>query len=122
MDPNMLFTQVTSGAAMAYLLRLIQKWEKLPWITQHTGGITVTFRLILSAAATLGITWQWSASEHGHILAIAFPTAGALLHGLWLWFGQYAMQHGWGQLFNVGTVSSIEVPVELKQIPPTHQS
>jgi hypothetical protein len=64
MDPNLLFTQVTAGAAFAYLLRLIQRSEKLPWVTQHTQGMTVLIRLILSFAATVGISFQWNGALH----------------------------------------------------------
>lgn len=117
MDPNLLFSQITAGAALAYVLRLVQRWEKLPWITQHTQGITVLARLLLSFVATLGISWTWSAGDKaGHVLAIAIPSWTVLAHGLWHWFGQYALQHGWGQVLNIGTLQKIETPLEVKNV------
>jgi len=111
MDPNLLFSQITAGAAFAYLLRLVQKWEKIPWITQHTQGITVFVRLALSFVATLGISWQWNGAAHS--LTITGLSATTIFLGIWHWFGQYALQHGWGQLFSVGTLKSIETPVQM---------
>lgn len=116
MNPNILFTQVTAGAASAYLMRLLQKWNRTPWITDHSHGIIVLVRVIMSAAVTLGISWTWSpAADNGHVLAIAIPSLAGIIHGAWNWFGQYALQHGWGQILNVGNVTSISTPVEVKQ-------
>lgn len=116
MNPNILFTQVTAGAASAYIMQLLQRWKKIPWITEHSHGVVVLVRVIMSAAVTLGISWTWSpAANNGHVLAIAIPSLAGIVHGAWNWFGQYSLQHGWSQLLSVGTVKSIQEPVEVKQ-------
>lgn len=111
MDPNLFFTQLTAGAALAYLLRILQKWNKVSWINDHTTGISIFVRACLSFFATIGIGWTWNGVEHS--LTITGLSAAVLAHGLWHWFGQYALQHGWGQIFNVGTVSTISAPVKV---------
>lgn len=100
MDPNLLLTYVTSGAACAYILRLLQKWNKTPWINEYTGQINIAIRAILSFIATVGISYQWDAKAH--VLTIGNLEWNVIGVGLWHWLGQYAMQHGWGQLFMVG--------------------
>jgi hypothetical protein len=100
-DINVLFSQLTWGAAFAYLLLLAQKWEKLPWVTQHTAGISAVVRAVLAGIATIGISVSWNGAAHSLTISnLSFPVIAS---GLWHWFGQYALQHGWGQLFLVKT-------------------
>lgn len=99
---TLIFTQLTSGAACAYILQLLQQWKALPWITEHTTKINVIVRLVMSAGAALGIGWTWAPlADHGHTLTIAIPSALTLLHGAWHWFGQFALQHGWLKVFQI---------------------
>lgn len=99
---SLIFTAVTSSAACAYLLQLLQKWSKTPWITEHTTGINVAVRAVLSAAATVGISVAWnSGSDNSHTLIIAIPSGITLLHGIWHWFGQYALQHFSGKILSI---------------------
>lgn len=101
---TLIFTQLTSGAACAYILQLLQQWKALPWITAHTKGINAFVRLLMSGVAALGISWTWAdASANGHVLTIAIPSSVALLHAAWHWFGQYALQHGWWKIFQLET-------------------
>lgn len=109
MDANILSTQVTVAAAGAYILRLIQKWEKLPWVTQHSEPISTFLRIIIAGLGSLGISWSWNGADH--TLTIAGLSFVTICYGLWHWFSLYAMQHGWGQLFNVGTTSKMETPM-----------
>lgn len=93
-----LSTQVTAAAASAYLMNLLQKWEKVPWITQHTAGINHAVRALLALAATVGIGWQWNSADH--TLTITGLTLSTIIVGLWHWFSQFAVTHGFGQLLN----------------------
>jgi hypothetical protein len=112
MDSNLLVSQLTAAAALEYVLRLVQKWRKLPWITQHTQWITVGARAAMSLAAIVGISFQWNGVAHQLIISgLSATTIGI---GLWHWFGQYALQHGWGQLLNVGTISAVNNPVTIE--------
>lgn len=100
--PNIVLTQVTSAAAFAYILQLLQQWEKLPWITAHTARINAVVRILLSGVAALGVNWAWSGSTStGWHLGVDIPSLAALGHGLWNWFGQYAIQHGWLKVFQL---------------------
>lgn len=103
MDANLVVTQVTAGAGCAYLLQLLQKWERLPWITQHSTAINHAIRVVMSGAAVLGISSAWSPSTGGgHTLTIVIPPAMVIVHGLWTWFGQFAITHGFGSLLQAG--------------------
>lgn len=114
MDASIISTQITTAAAGAYVLRLIQKWDKLPWITAHTQGVSVAMRAALAFIGTVGITWKWDGADHVlTITGLSLVTIGA---GLWHVFSLYAMQHAWGQLFNVGTTSKIETPLEVVNV------
>jgi len=114
MDPNLLFTQVTAGAACAYVLRLIQRWDKLPWVTQHTKTISMWFRIVMSFAATVGIGFQWNGTAHSLLITgLSFPVVAL---GVWHWFGQYALQHEWGQVFNIGTLQAVESPITVTDV------
>lgn len=114
MDANILSTQVTVAAAGAYILRLVQKWDKLPWVTAHTEGISVTFRAVIAFCSAIGISASWNGPDHAlTITGLSFVT---IMAGLWHVFTLYAMQHGWGKLFDVGTVQTIETPVKVEDV------
>ena len=91
---TLLSSQLGGAAACAYLLNLLQKWSRTPWITEHTATINKVVRAGLALAATAGISWQWSAAANdGHTLTVVIPSALALLHFGWHWFTQYAFTH-----------------------------
>lgn len=104
MDSNsILFTHVTSAAAFAYALQLLQKWAKTPWVTEHTTGVNVALRAIFSLFASFGINWAWTGSSvSGWSVTITIPALAVLGHGVFHLFGQFALQHGWLKLFQLG--------------------
>lgn len=113
-------TQLSAAMACGYILWLLQRSKALPWITQHTAGINALIRAVLSAAATLGITFTWQPSDHA--LIIGNLTAHTILHGLWHWFSQYAAAHGFEKLLfivptqngqTVTSVASVTRPAEV---------
>jgi hypothetical protein len=102
-NPSLLSTQIGAAAVCAYLVQLMQRWSKLPWITEHTTGVNTILRVVTSGVAALGVHWAWAESSGGgHTLSIAIPSGAALLGAGWHWFVQYAVQHGWGNLLAVG--------------------
>lgn len=102
MDNNLALTSITSGAACAYIIQMLQNAKSLPWITAHTDGINRTIRLAASGIATLGISFAWSAAPGDmHTLTFMIPSGGVILHGAFHWFGQYALQHGWGKVLSI---------------------
>lgn len=110
-NPSMLSTQIGAAAVCAYLVQLLQRWSKIPWITEHTTGINAALRIVTSGAAAIGVHWAWAdSSSGGHTLSIAIPSFAAILAAGWHWFVQYAIQHGWGNLLSAGPVDYFPVP------------
>ena len=103
MEANILYTHLTAGAVFAYLLSHIQQWEKIPWITRDTKWVNAGVRLALAAVANLGIHWTWSGTwTEGRTLMIAIPSLSVLAHAGFNLAGQFATQHGWEKVFNIG--------------------
>jgi hypothetical protein len=102
-EPNILYTHLTAGALFAYLLAHVQQWNKIPWITKDTAKMNAAIRLGLAALANLGIHWTWSGTwTAGRTLMIAIPSLSVLGHAAFNLAGQYATQHGWEKVFNIG--------------------
>src|SRR5919109_1613381 len=98
--------QFAAGAALEYFLILLQKWEKVPWITENTTKINVAFRAALSFLATLGISVHFNPSSHE--LVIGGLSLTVIVAGLYHWFQQYAMQHAFGGLVRSGNLDAIK--------------
>jgi hypothetical protein len=111
-DP--ILTTVTAAAGCAYFMQLLQKAKSISWITAHTTGINVALRAALSFGSTIGISHAWTpANGGGGSFTLVFPPLAVIAIGLWHWFGQYAIQHGFGQLLSVGTLKSVDTPVQI---------
>jgi hypothetical protein len=111
-DP--ILATVTAGAGCAYFMQLLQKAKSVPWITDHTQGINVALRAVLSLVATLGISHAWTpATGGGGAFTLVFPPLSVIAVGLWHWFGQFAVMHGFGQLLGIGTLKQIDTPVQI---------
>lgn len=114
MDGNIVSTQMTVAAVGAYILRLIQKWDRVPWVTTHTQVISVIFRAAIAFFSAIGINATWNGVDHAlTITGLSFVT---IAYGLWHVITLYVMQHGWGKLFDVGTVQTIETPVKVEDV------
>lgn len=112
---TLLTTQLGAAGAAAYLMNALQRWKQIPWITAHTNQINFAIRLGLSGATALGISHVWAPTDGGGgVLTIAIPPLVVMIHGIWHWFCQYVLTHGFGSIIektkNVETPSSIEVP------------
>ena len=94
--------QFAAGAALEYLLHLLQRWSKTPWITEHTTKITVICRAALAFFATIGLSWHYA----GGTLVISGLSATVIAAGLWHLFRQYAVQHGFGKLIRNGNLDA----------------
>lgn len=103
MEANIVYTHLTSAAIFAYLLSYIQQWGKIPWVTRDTKRLNAALRLAMAGIATLGIhlTWAGSASA-GWSGTWSVPPILVMTHTAFAWFGQYAVQHGWEKVFNIG--------------------
>jgi hypothetical protein len=96
--------QFAAGAALEYLLHLLQQWSKTPWITEHTTKITMICRGALAFFATIGLSWHYQ----GGTLTISGLSATVILAGLWHLFRQYAVQHGFGKLIRNGNLDAFK--------------
>ncbi len=94
--------QFAAGAALEYLLHLLQRSSKTPWITEHTTKITVFCRAMLAFFATIGLSWHYQ----GGTLTITGLSATVIFAGLWHLFRQYAVQHGFGKLIRNGNLDA----------------
>lgn len=120
MESNIFFTHLTSAALFAYLLDLLQRWEKVPWITRQTTKLNTAMRLLLSSIATLGIHWTWGGTwSSGRELVIAIPALASIGHALFNLAGQYALQHGWEKLLLVPMPAPPAAPAAPVPIPPS---
>jgi hypothetical protein len=100
-NPSMLSTQIGAAAVCAYAIQLAQRWSKIPWITEHTAGINAIARVVTSGFAALGVSYAWGdLAGGGHTLSFMLPSGAGFVAGLWHWFTQYAVQHGWGNLLS----------------------
>jgi hypothetical protein len=100
-NPSLLSTQIGAAAVCAYAIQLLQRWSKTPWITEHTAAINTMARLATSAIAAVGVSYAWGdIAGGGHTLTFSLPSGTAFVAGLWHWFVQYAVQHGWGNLLS----------------------
>jgi len=104
MEPNILYTHLTSAALFAYLLSYVQQWSKIPWVTRDTAKVNAALRLVLAFLANAGITWAWSGTwETGRTVLITFPTLAVMAHFVFNLAGQYALQQGGEKVFNIGS-------------------
>lgn len=103
--------QFAAGAALEFGLHALEKWSKTPWITEHTTKITVGVRIALAFFATVGLQWHYVAAGGG-TLTITGLSVSVLAAGLWHFFRQYAVQHGFGHLIRNGNLSAFQTIVQ----------
>lgn len=92
--------QFGAAAALEFALHFLERWSKTPWITENTTKITAAFRVMLAFFATLGLTWHYD----GGTLVITGLSVSVISLGLWNFFRQYALQHGFGHLIRNGNL------------------
>jgi hypothetical protein len=109
METNILFTHLTSAALFGYLMNKAMTWEKIPWINYHTQKLNSILRLALSGLTTLGIHWTWGGTwSTGRQVMIVIPALAVIGHALFQWLGQYAMQHGWERMLDIGRTYKLD--------------
>lgn len=99
--------QFAAGAALEFGLKFLQRWSKTPWITVHTTKITIAVRILLAFFATIGLQWHY-VSSNGGTLTITGLSISILAAGLWHFFRQYAVQHGFGHLISSGNLDKFQ--------------
>lgn len=88
-------TSVGVAIAFGYLLDMAKRLKSIPKVTYYTDKLNFALRILLSGAGTLGVSWAWShTATGGYHLGIDIPSLAVLGSGVWHWFVQYGMQHG----------------------------
>lgn len=100
--------QFAAGAALEFALHFLQRWSKTPWITENTTKLNNFFRVVLAFAATIGLSWHYA----GGTLVISGLSISVLSAGLWHFFRQYALQHGFGHLIRNGNLDKFQEIVQ----------
>lgn len=103
--------QFAAGAALEFGLHALEKWSKTPWITEHTTKLTVAFRVVLAFFATIGLQWHYVSAGGGQ-LTITGLSVSVLAAGVWHFFRQYAVQHGFGHLIRNGNLDAFQTIVQ----------
>jgi len=93
---NVLATQVTAGAIIAWVTNWLKQSKYFPWITQETKAISTMVAVVLSAAAALGVNVAWNGADH--TLIISGLTLYGILGAAWALAKQYVMTHLAGQV------------------------
>jgi hypothetical protein len=93
---NVLATQVTVGAIIAYATNWLKNSKYFPWITHETQVISHFVAAFLSAAAAVGVNAVWNGTEH--TLVISGLTLTGILGAVWALGKQFAIQHLAGQV------------------------
>lgn len=81
-------SQVTVSAAVVYVIELLKRSQRVPWITTQTRRINRAVSLVLSAATAVGITVHF---DHG-VLTVAGLTLGSILTFAFTWAKSFVLQ------------------------------
>lgn len=88
---NVLATQVTAGAVIAYFVNYLKGSKYFPWITEETKVVSRFISAVLAAGTAVGVHTVWS--PESHTLTITGLTAVGIAGALWAFSKQYAIQH-----------------------------
>jgi len=87
-----LISQYFSSGTLAVVIVAVVQWIKdsplFPKITQDTTRINQVLGAVLAFFASVGVSWGVT----GHVVSITFDYI-IVLHGLWHWVQQLALQH-----------------------------
>lgn len=82
-----------ASAVVVWLLQIIKKSQKVPWITKDTAKINRLVAVLLSGVAALGVTWVFVPSTNGaHTLTITIPSIAVIASSAWIWLKSFAIQ------------------------------
>lgn len=96
-----------AGAAAAYLIKFLQHSKYFPWITAEAAKVNTIVQAAISFLVTIGITFKWD--PQAHTLMIGGLSLALILHGLWTWFTQFAVQHGFTNLITIGQTLQLQL-------------
>jgi hypothetical protein len=85
--------------------------KSLPWVTQKTTAINISFRALMALLTGLGIHGAYVGNAStGWQIAIAIPSLAVLGHSLVQVIGQYFVQQGW--------LTAFQLQQFIKDLPP----
>lgn len=101
-------TQVGAAAGLSFLLQWAKGSKYFPWFTAETAKLNRLATIVGSGLVAVGLNYTWDASSHTLTIAnLSFATVGT---GLWHWFTQYALTHGWFKATNGAVVATPTQP------------
>lgn len=88
-DPTLL-SHLTSAAIVVYLIQWLKRASWVPWLTPETTTLSRIVSAILAAGSAIGLHVAYDSA--GGVLTVTGLTVGSLLHGVWEWLNQFALQ------------------------------
>jgi hypothetical protein len=88
---NVLATQITAGALIAFVVNFVKQSKYFPWISEETKTLSTILAAFLAAATAVGVNAVWNPTEH--TLLISGLTLAGISAAVWAFAKQYVMQH-----------------------------
>jgi len=82
-----------ASAVVVFVLQILKKWQKIPWINQESAKLNRVLAVVLSGISALGVTWVFTpAVNGGHVITITIPSLVAIVGAAWIWLKSFAIQ------------------------------
>jgi hypothetical protein len=86
-------TQLGAAALLSVLLNWLKQSKLLPWITVESAKLNRAVMIAGAGLAALGITVHCDWATHNcTVSGLDYQTVA---NGVWVWFQQIAITHGW---------------------------
>lgn len=90
METQELLSQFTSAAIVVYALQWIKGAGWCQWLTMETESLNRVVAAIAAAGSAIGIHAAYDTT--GGVLTISGLTLAGVIHGVWHWANQFALQ------------------------------
>ncbi len=95
MEANEILSQFTAAAVSVYAIQALKSSSLVPWITQRTTGLNRLLSALGAFIGAIGVHFAFGASQSvdgTYVLTVTGATVSNVLHGLWHWANQVALQ------------------------------
>jgi hypothetical protein len=110
---NVVLTQITMGTLFAGVLAYLKTAKWIPFVNKHSATINHIFLLLASAGTAIGVHAVWDSAAGS--LTITGLSLTAILHGIWEWSKQWALQY----LVQRNTFGPVSIPGDAPAVPMT---
>lgn len=120
---NLLAQQLPWALVLVYFQNFLKKQDWFPLLTYQTSRMNHLFAIVMSGAATLGITITHTGNPMaGGTVVIALPSMATLVTGLGHWLTQYIMaKTAYTALQNKLTPPAEQQPMPVVVVPGSKQ-